>query len=62
MAKGRPKDRESMEKVREMLNIGLDKAAIARALKKDPAQVQRWVAYLEEESRIKNNDIIDNNE
>lgn len=50
-----------MEKVREMLNIGLDKAAIARALKKDPAQVQRWVAYLEKEGKMEEKDIIDNN-
>lgn len=47
MKPGRPKNIKAMERVQELLDLGLKKAEIARVLKADPAQVERWVRYLD---------------
>lgn len=61
MKRGRPRDNQAIEQVQKLLKTGLDKAAIARAMKKDPAQIQRWIRYATQEEEKKENDIIDIN-
>ena len=43
---GRPKDFESIERVKKYLAMGLLQSEVARVMSKDPVQILRWVRYI----------------